>query len=556
MRKLFIFVVCCSAVLLTGYAGYRSYKVWKAHHLMSLGRDFLAKSDRKNAVLSVQEVLASDPRNLEATRAMAQFAEASRAPGAVLWRSRVVELAPHSLPDRLALVQTALTMHDYATATNALEAVDSADKQTAAYRNIAGMVAATTGHPGEAEKQFLEVIRIDPNDVSAQLNLAVVRLHRTNKVELEAARDTLHKLAGNPTNSNLRCMAMRELTLDAMGYGDAAGSLSLSKQLTLETNSEFSDQILRLEVLRELRQPEFRQYLTNCQREATTNQAKTYELARWEMTKVSVQEALSWLQTLPKNAQTNQPATLLIAECYTASKDWKSLHGWLEKQRWAEMEFLRHALMSRALRGEDLAASSKTEWEQALKLANAQKQSLVMMLGMAAQWGWLSEGEELLWTMFNRFPDEKWAKRALTKTLFEEGETRSLMQLFEQELKRTPSDLSAKNNLATVALLLNAKELKPFDLAQEVYNQHPDNPSFAATYGFALYLQGKTNEALKIMQKVKAQDLDIPAIAGYYGVILKGAGDRPNAKIFLAKASRSRFLPEERKLFTQAWSEL
>ena len=120
MRKLFIVLLCCVAVLLAGYVGYRGYKVGKNKHLMSLAHGFLAKADARNALLSVQAVLRSDPVNLDATKMMAQLADASRSPAALMWRSRVVELAPHSLDDRLALAQTALVQRDYASATNAL----------------------------------------------------------------------------------------------------------------------------------------------------------------------------------------------------------------------------------------------------------------------------------------------------------------------------------------------------------------------------------------------------------------------------------------------------
>ena len=51
--------------------------------------------------------------------------------------------------------------------------------------------------------------------------------------------------------------------------------------------------------------------------------------------------------------------------------------------------------MSRAFRGLELPDTAKTEWEQALKSANNQKQSLVMLLRLAAQWKWVSEGEDL-----------------------------------------------------------------------------------------------------------------------------------------------------------------
>jgi len=552
MRKLFIILLCCVAVLLAGYAGYRGYRVWKNKHLMTLSHEFLAKSDTRNAVLSVQEVLRSDPNNLDATRMMAQLAEASRLPNALLWRSRVVELAPHSLQDRLALAQTALTMRDYATATNALEGVDTADKETAAFHNIAGAVAAAANKLPEAEIHFLEASRKEPQNPAPQLNLAVVRLHGTNTLDLEEARIVLQRLASNPTNSGLRCQALRELTLDAMGHKHEDAGLSLSKQLLQETNSAFTDRIMRLEVLLETKNADFKPALANFQREAATNQSKIYELATWEMAKTSPADALAWLRSLPMNTQTNQPATLLVAECYTATKDWRGLHAWLEKQHWAELEFVRHAFMTRALRGQELADTAKTEWEQALKSANSQKQSLVMLLRLAAQWNWVNEGEDLLQTIVNRYPQEKWAAQALTQTLFKGGQTRSLMQLFKQELTRTPSDLSAKNNLAMTAMLLDAKELKPHDLAREVYQQAPTNSSFAATYAFSLYLQGKKAEALKVMQQIKPKDLESPSIAGYYGIILKATGGGANAGVYLDKASKAALLPEERKLFAQA----
>lgn len=552
MRKIFIIILCSVAVLLSGYAGYRGYKVWKNKHLLSVGREFMTKSDRRNAALSAEEVLRSDPRNVEAMRVMAQLAEASRSPSALVWRSRVVELAPHSLDDRLALVQTALTMRDFATASNTLEAVDPADRQSASYLNIAGLVAAETRNFDQAEKDFIEVSRLDPQNPSPQLNLAIVRLHTTNAVELAEARATLQRLASNPTNSDLRCKALRELTLDAAGHRQTDAELALSKQLMQETNSTINDRILRLEVLRETKNADFHSTLASYQRDAATNKANIYELAKWEMGKYSLRETLAWLQSLPVSTQTNQPATLLIAECYAAAKDWKKLDGWVSKQKWPEMEFLRHALLSRALRGEDLATTSKTEWEQALKAANANKQSLVMLLKLAAEWQWLNEGEDLLRTIVNRFPDEKWAKRALTKTLLESGQTRELMQLFSEDLKKNPADLAAMNNLAAVALLLDAKEFKPNDLAKQVYERVPTNSSFASTYAFSLYLQGKNAEALKVMQQLTPKDLETPSIAGYYGLILKATGSNAKAKAYLDWTARGRLLPEEQKLFTQA----
>jgi predicted Zn-dependent protease len=552
MRKMFIIVLCCVAALLAGYASYRGYKVYKNKHLMSLAHEFLAKSDARNAVLAVQEVLHSNPNNLDAVRVMAQLSEASRSPAALVWRNRVVELDPHSFQDKLALAQTALTMRDYQTATNALAGVDAAGKETAAYQNMAGAVDAAANKFAEAETHFLEAARLEPQNPAPQLNLAVVRLHGTNTLDLEEARIALERLASNPTNSGLRCQALRELTLDAMSHKHEDVGLALSKQLIQETNSAFTDRILRLEVLKETRGADFKPALNTYQREAAGNQSEISELATWEMTKTSPADALTWLRSLPMNMQTNQPTTLLVAECYTTSKNWHGLQAWLEKQHWAELEFIRHAFMTRALRGQELPDAAKTEWEQALNSASGQKQSLVMLLRLATQWKWVNEGEDLLRTIVNRFPQEKWAAQALTQTLFAGGQTRSLMQLFKQELDRTPGNLKVKNNLAMTALLLNAKELKPYDLAREVYQQSPTNSSFAATYAFSLYLQGKKADALMVMQQLQPKDLDSPSIAGYYGLILKATGSGSKARVYFDWTSKAALLPEERQLFAQA----
>jgi len=552
MRKTFIIILCCIAVLLTGYVGYRSYNVWKCSHLMSLAHQFLAKADGRNALLCVQRVLRSDPHNLDATRVMAQLTEAARSPSALLWRTRVVELNPHSLDDRLALAQTALMMRDHATATNALGGVDQAGQSTVAYHNVAGAVAAAANQSALAEAQFLEAAMLDPQNQSVQLNLAVVRLHGTNLAAITEARDSLKQLSSYATNSFLRCQALRELAFDALRHRQGDQALGLSKQLLQETNSTFKDRLLRLDVLQATQPAGFRPALTAFEREAGSDPGKIYELATWQMTKSSPQDALTWLRTLPSNTQTNQSVELLVADCCTLLRDWRGLQSSIARQNWAELEFARHAFLSRALRGQELTDSAKAEWEQALKAANGQKGSLVMLLRLAAQWNWQSEGEDILWTIINRYPGEQWAIQTLGQAMYAGGRTRSLMQLYSQESKRVPSDLSAKNNLAMTGLLLDAQEIKPYDLAREVYQKSPTNASYVSTYAFSLYLQGKNAEALKVIKTLKPQELQDPSIAGYYGLILKATGDRARARAYLDWTVKARLLPEEKKLFDNA----
>jgi hypothetical protein len=311
--------------------------------------------------------------------------------------------------------------------------------------------------------------------------------------------------------------------------------------LIQETNSSFKDWILRLNVLRETRDPEFEPSLAACQRKAAANPSLIYELATWEMAYTSPADTLVWVRSLPMSTQTNQPTTLMITECYAALEDW---HG--------ELEFLRHAFLARASRGLALPGSASAEWDQAQQSASGQKQSLIMLFKLAAHWNWANEQEDLLWNFVNRYPQEKWATQTLSQALFAAGQTRQLMRLVKQESERSPSDLVAKNNLAMLALLLDAKEVRPFDLAREVYQQAPTNSSFAVTYAFSLYTQGKNAEALKVMQGINPHDLESPNRAGYYGLILKATGSLEKAKVCLDLSSKATLLPEEKILFDRA----
>lgn len=519
---------------------------------MKLAHAFLAKSDARSALLCVQQVLRSDSQNLDATRVMAELTGAARSPAALIWRSRVVELNPRSTDDRLALAQTAMMMRDYATATNTLEGVDQAGKKTAAYQNVAGAVAAAANQLTEAEKHFLEAVRLEPQNPTAQLNLAVVRLHSANPSTLIEARAELEMLSVNPTNSSLRCLALRELVADAIRNKQENTALEMCGRLLQETNSVFADRILQLDILRQSRNAGFNSALADCRRETGGDLGKIYELATWQMAKASPGDTLVWLQGLPLTTRTNQVVELLAAQCFIMIREWHGLQISLEPENWAELEFVRHAFLSRALREQSLDDSAKVEWEQALQSANGQKQSLSMLLNLAAEWNWLSESEELLWTIVNRYPDEQGPRQALLQILYAGGRTRFLMQLFDQEVKRNPSDTGARNNLAMTALLLDAQELKPYDLALEVYQKSPTNSSYISTYAFSLYLQGKNGEALKVIEKLTPKELQNPSNSGYYGLILKATGNRVKASAYLDHGLKGPLLPEEKKLFETA----
>jgi tetratricopeptide (TPR) repeat protein len=565
MRKIVILLSSCIVLLMLGYTGYRSYVVWKQSHGISMAKGYIAKADARNAFLSLQQVLKANPRNIEACRMMATLTEAERLPGALAWRERVLELDPKSFGDRLALAQAAMMQKNYPLATNTLAGVSDSDRNTAAYHNLAGTATLMGGQPAEAEAHFGESIRLDPENPFPQVNLAVVRLHLTNALDMADARISLQRVILTSTNANLRSQARRELIVDAMRFKDFPTALKLSLELAEQTNAVFIDKLLRLDVLRKTQSAEFRPTLASYEAEAATEPAKIADLTTWQRINLSTADAFDWLQRLPPQTKTNLMVEVLAAGCQLELKDWHGLQTAIQQQNWndsshpwIDFEYMRHAYLARCLRSENLTESSSTEWAVAVtaatgqKYLSVQKESIKSLFEMAVAWKWDSEAEQILWTVVNQYPEEKWAFPVLRTALINWHRTKSLMQLLGIMYRRNPDDLGIKNDLAAIAMLLKAQEIKPFDLAQEVYDKSPNNSYYASTFAFSLYLQGKHADALKVMQKLSPKDLQAPSIALYYGLILKANGDKAEAKAFLDRASKAQFLPEEQALFDQA----
>jgi predicted Zn-dependent protease len=204
------------------------------------------------------------------------------------------------------------------------------------------------------------------------------------------------------------------------------------------------------------------------------------------------------------------------------------------------------------LREQALSVAAKAEWQKALKAAEGHTERLSVLLRMVAGWNWSAEVEEILWTFVNRFPEEKWAFHALNEALNAAGKTRSLLALYSKAAETDPTNYAVKNNLAMTALLLNAPERKPHELARQVYEHDPKNPFYVSTYAFSLYLQDKTAEALQLFDQLKPEQLENPMISAYYGIILQATGNDGKARKYLDLAVQAKLLPEEADLVRKA----
>lgn len=549
MRKLLYVLIVLGVLAGIAYGGRRSYFQWRTQRAVKLAREAYVKGDNEKAMLWVRAALKSDANNPEAVRMMGDFSEVAQSPSAVFWRNRLVEVEPGSAANRLLLARVAITHRDFAAADKAFKGLSDSDRLGAEFHKVYASMAVALGRFQEAEGHFSEAIRLEPGSPAAQLSLAMLRVRQLDPLKAEEGRQMLLSLAANPV---VRTDALRHLTLDAVRHTNFARAVPLAAELVRQTNASTDDKLLRLNVLTSSRHPDLRPSLAALQREATSNAPVAFGLGRWMLKSTTPAETLGWLQSLRPSIQTNLPVTLVVADAYLATSNWVGLAAWVRNQSWGDLEYLRLAFNVRSMRGQGLDAAGKVEWAKVLRSTENRLDRLSALQRLTSAWGWLSEPEELLWEIVNRFPAEKEAVQTLSNDLYASGKTRSLLTLMALEHRRSPGQVDVQNNLAATALLLNAEEYRPHDLAREVYQKQPTNPSFASTYALSLYLQKQYVQALDVLRRLKPEELRNPSVAGYYGLVLAASGDTQGAKPYLDIAMRARILPEESRLFSKA----
>ncbi len=174
------------------------------------------------------------------------------------------------------------------------------------------------------------------------------------------------------------------------------------------------------------------------------------------------------------------------------------------------------------------------------------------MLNLARNWKRTQAEEDLLWQIGRYFRSERWALRDLERLYLTSGDTHGLNKLFVMQAEYDPNNIAVENNLAATSLLLNVNLPHAYELAKELYQNHPEEPVIVSTYAYSLYLQNRTAEGLAALEKLKPEKLELPSVAVYYGVLLSAAGEPGRAAKYLKLAQKSQLLPEEKALAAEA----
>ncbi len=550
MKKLIAVIVLAALVAGAFGWGRPAWRARKERQFTALARAELARGEQRRALLSARQVLSINSNSVPACEVMAALADLSRAPHAIVWRKRIVELDP-TLEHRIMLASCALRYEHppFPITAQTLQDVGAAGKDSALFHIVSAQLALKASKPDQAAQHFEESIRLEPTNQLHKLNLAVVRLQSRDTTKAAAARAQLAALQASP---ELGDYALRSLALHHLSRREAGRAHDFSALLLRHPRANFDDRLQHMTILHDARRPEFEKYSEELRAFAKTNAVLTFELAARLLALNQAAPALAWLKSLPQSIQNEQPVPLATANAFASLKEWRALEEYLTAQKWKEQEFVRLALLAFAVRNQNDANVSRIHWDNAVRAGSDRPESLALLTQMGAGWRWNVETEALLWQVVKSFPNERWPLDTLLNAYTRDRNSRGLHSVFTTLLERQGTNGTLQNNLASLSLLLNTNTSKAHQLAEGVYRLDPRNASYASTYAWSLHTQGRTQQALGIIEKLSREQLSDPSIAPYYAALLSNSGQNEKAQIFAAASEQAALLPEERALAASA----
>ncbi len=553
--KLFLAVLGVAFFVVIGvWGGHDLYIRWQEKRLVRRAAVDLQQDNDRDANLAARTILEMKPSSASAARIMAQLAERRGERTALYWRRKVAQEEPKSVSDALALARCAIHFNDIATVQQTLDAVEQSGRNTAEFHAACALLAQAMHEDEKADQEWSEAIRLAPQDSSYRLQLATLRLRAKEPQRRVSGDEMLNALRADPTQ---RVPATRALIVNGAAQRVSSDTLlAMAQALQAYPEATFNDRLLYLDILRQLRAPEFAKQLTNFEQDADSDPEKLTALISWMATSGLSLVAIDFVRGLPPETVTKWPTPIAVAEAYAKFGDWAALETWVANNNWGQSDFMRHAYLALALRNQNKTAAADKEWAAAEKQAATQPTFLSMLTRSTSEWRWKKEWLELLWSL-TKYPETQFeALQNLYQAYSEDGDTTGLYRALVRLAELAPGDEVIQNNLAQVCLLLNADTERARKLAAEVYRKQGSTPAYAATYAFALYTKGDTPGALKIMSALTQTQLSEPQVAAYYGIILAAAGNSQDARKYLKLGATAKLLPEEKMLITKAENSL
>lgn len=551
LRKFLIFLGVLVVIAGVSYGGWRLYRKLEPPRLVKRARAFMEKGDQTNASLTIRHAFSINPDDLAINRLAAEVTEKNGEAAAVSWRFRLMTLQPGSSSAVLECAETALRFEQPSVAREALEKMPAAGKTSAAYHDMFGRTLRAMGDPTRAVAEFAEAVRLEPANESYQASHAAALLGRGWIEDRAVARKTLEGLATKPA---LRLRALRTLIVDSITNRELTAALETAHQVVALSEATFADQMTLVDLYLRTGSPEYPSALAALKKAARGNTARLAEVLLWMNRDMRYREALEWTTEFTPEEWWDPKVCAIAAMCSLGLSDWNQLEALTQGAGggWKNLEYLRCALLARALREKGNLVSSSVQWNAAVATASKHPGELYDLAKLTQTWGWSVAYQDMLLTAVSLPKESDWAVPMLLPILAKAKQIVPLWEITGRFTQAHPDNDAAANNFAMYSLLLGREVTHATEIAKKLYDKHPHDGNYVSTYAYSLHLRGQSQEALDVMKTLDPEKLETPSLATYYGVLLTATGHWECAPHFLDLAKGADLLSEEEKLVQAA----
>lgn len=546
--RFFRYATALTLLVLFALAFRKFYPPARNAHLLRVAKVFAKNAQLRPATLSLQQILVSDPRNLDAVLMMAELAEASNSPQTLVWRKRVVQIAPESFRYRVDWIKAALKMGEVALAAEGLATVDEAGRRTAVFHHLAASIAIAWNHVSEAEQHAAYALKLEPDNDGYKFNLALIWMQAEDEARHSKGREMMLALSDH---SEFRYRALRAIISESVEQRNWKEATKHSWALQSEPQSTLDDRLNHLDLLDRVKDSKLGEFLASVQIMVVKSPDAVLTTGMWMVQHARAREALEWVATLPPEERLTPPLRVLEAESYAALNDWKGLANYLDLTDWKTFEYLRQAYLARMARAENREEAFEEHWDAATHGATGNTRALTLLNRLAREWNWSKQSDDLLWDVAAGTFNNRWALEALYQRYEKAGDTRSLYQVVLRMLEIKPNDMVSRNNFALLSMLLGVRVEQAHAICRELFTADPENPIILSTYAYSLLLQGKSQAAVNVFKALPEERLTEPSVAAYYGIVLAANGEKEGARKYAQLARKASLLPEERALLNK-----
>ena len=383
LLKIFVTVLCLIFLLgLGGYFSLTAFRTWQVRRLLAEANALVKEGNFERASLDARRVLELDPENADAMRVIARSAESAGVRSAIEFWRRVTEMSGNAEGDVTSWARCAIRFGDASGACKALDRMPEHGKVTAQYHALRSDVALMRHDLAAHERELLEARRIDPQDTKVELALATLHLAANDFATHE---NGVRELTDLSTDTSLRRDALHRLADDALRRNDITHAIEYGRELDRLPNDDFSDRLLLLSTLKAGDDAETQPLLEQLKVDAATDLSKISALMAWMNAQKSSTQVVAWVKTLPSAVLWKRAIPLNIADAFIAIGDWNGLLEFCAAAKWETADYIRNALMAKALR--ETGQDSTPQWNEAVAKVNPGSEQIFGLAELAQKWG-------------------------------------------------------------------------------------------------------------------------------------------------------------------------